>query len=381
MRVLVKGRIDSQIKSGGDILSIKDKIPHLKKLGIYITLDLIGKESVKFFDVVHLQQSIYNTYALYCHFREAEFYKKPVVYKPLYNPIKDVKPYMHYGQTKKVGMIYRLLNNHNSYIKLRDIFYSLHYKNFRTMKEKIFSDYSKMQIAILTKTYLIPDSHLEMNTINEEFNIKINHYSVVHNSLGINNELETISPLLFFNKYKITNFVLCAGRIEPLKNQINLLKALQGMNIQVVITGSTVLYHKKYINELKKLILNNSNFHWLGYINREMLFSAIKNAHVIAIPSWTEVSPALGIEGGYFDCNIATTEGGYGKEYFKENVWYLDPKDINSIRKAVLDAFDSPKGCNSFKSRIISEFSLEKTSQELYDSYCNAIKINNEYYS
>ena len=375
MRVLVKGRIDSHIKTGGDILSIIDKIPYLKKLGVDIEIDIEGDKSAKNFDIVHLQQSLFNTYEIFNHFKDAELYNKPVVLKPLYNSIKDTKMYMRYGQNKKIGQLYNILNNHNAYIKIRGVFYSLIYKKFKNIIKKILSNYSKMQIEILNKSYLIPDSHLEMKTINKKFNINIINYSVVCNSLNINNELDEVSSSLFFNKYKIENFVLCAGRIEPLKNQVNLLKALQGSNIRVVTCGSIFPYHKNYNKTFKQLINNNSNFIWTGYLDRRMLISALKNAHVVAIPSWTEVSPALGIEGGYFDCNIVTTDKGYGKEYFKDNAWYLDPNKVESIRSAVLNAYNSPKGCRSFKERIVSDYSLEKTSNDLVNAYLSAIKF------
>jgi len=150
--------------------------------------------------------------------------------------------------------------------------------------------------------------------------------------------------------------------------------------------ASTVAYHSVVFCYIALILILAWNAFSRGrHIYRSdifllMLYSALKNAHVIAIPSWTEVSPALGIEGGYFDCNIVTTERGYGKEYFKNNAWYLNPNDQESIRRAVLDAYNSPKGCRSFKERISTDYSLEKTSQDLFDAYCDVIKRHNKYY-
>jgi len=39
----------------------------------------------------------------------------------------------------------------------------------------------------------------------------------------------------------------------------------------------------------------------------------------------------------------------------------------------VLDAYNSEKGCRSFKDRIISDYSLHNTSQQLFNSYKKAI--------
>jgi len=373
MNVLVKGRVDSKKKIGGDILSFVDRIPYLEKLGVSIEIDYEGIKSSKNYDIVHLQQSFFNSYDIFSHLEEAKYYNKPIILKPLYNSIKDTEYYMRFGQSKTISLLYKTLNNHNLYVKIKDLFYSLYNRNLKNVEKKIFSNYSKMQNYILKNSYLIPDSHLEMATINKEFNININNYSVVSNSLGIDDELDNISPSLFFNKYKIKDFVLCAGRVEPLKNQVNLLRALSETNLTVVVCGTTFSYHRKYNKTFKKLIKNNPNFIWIGFVDRKMLFSALKNAHVVAIPSWTEVSPALGIEGGYFDCNIVTTNRGYGKEYFKKNVWYLDPNDLESIKTSVLDAYNSEKGCRSFKDRIISDYSLHNTSQQLFNSYKKAI--------
>ena len=47
------------------------------------------------------------------------------------------------------------------------------------------------------------------------------------------------------------------GRIEPLKNQVNLLKAMQGQNIDVVIEGKMQPYHRSYNKQFKKIIDSN----------------------------------------------------------------------------------------------------------------------------
>ena len=40
---------------------------------------------------------------------------------------------------------------------------------------------------------------------------------------------------LFFKKYGLNDFVLCVGRIEDLKNQLSLLKAMCNLDIPVVL--------------------------------------------------------------------------------------------------------------------------------------------------
>ena len=123
MNVLVKGRVDSKKKIGGDILSFVDRIPYLEKLGVSIEIDYEGIKSSKNYDIVHLQQSFFNSYDIFSHLEEAKYYNKPIILKPLYNSIKDTEYYMRFGQSKTISLLYKTLNNHNLYVKIKDLFY------------------------------------------------------------------------------------------------------------------------------------------------------------------------------------------------------------------------------------------------------------------
>lgn len=378
IKVLVRASGDKRSRVGGGLLAIQDKILQLERLGVDVTIDLKNQQSPELYDLIHIQHTIHDVYEVYQQVLEAIKWRKPIVLKPFYNPIRDIDNYLRMGQTYFVRMVYKLLNNINSYLKLRGIFYSLNDRNYLTVIKKIFSDYHKQQIAILKNSFLIPDSYFELKYLEQEARITIKNFKIVHASACINDDLKNTSTSIFFNKYRITDFVLCAGRIEPLKNQVKLINALSKCTLNIVIAGTLVTTHKAYTKEFLNLVENTSNVYWIGPLSREMLYSAYKNAHVVVIPSWTETAGMTGLEGGYFDCNIAVTERGGCREYFKENAWYMDPGNLESIRQAVLDAFHSPKGERSFKERIMREFSLEKTSEDLYDAYIKAIENYNK---
>jgi len=378
IKVLVQGREDFLVKPGGDYFSILDKINDLKLNGVLLEFNSDPTISLEEYDLVHIQQSILNTNNVKLQLNNAIKWNKPVVLKPFYNPEKDGSNYLKNGQSYLIKILYKIINNYYTYIKIRNMFYLFYNKNYIHGLKQIFTDIKKEQARIINNTFIIPDSYFELQCLEEEIVNKVNNFHIVTASLNTSKELDAVSALLFKKKYGLTDFVFCVGRIEPLKNQVNLLKTMQGENIDVVIEGQMQPYHRSYNKKFKKLIDTNTNFHWIDKIDRNMLFSAFKNAHVVALPSWTETAGMTGLEGGYYDCNIVATERGACKEYFQDSAWYLDPGNPDSIRLAVLDAYNSPKGCRSFKKRISSDYSLEKTSLELFNAYQQTIKIFNE---
>ena len=376
MKVLIQGRADISSKPGGDYFSIKDKIELLRDLDVKTEFNSDPKADLSMYDLVHIHQSILNTYNVKLQLDNAIKWRKPVIFKPFYNPLIDTSYYLKYGQTPFIRNLYKLINNYLIYLKARNVFYSIYNGEPIKALKQIILNIQHEQIRIIKNTFIIPDSMFELNMIKEDITKKVINYNIVNVSFNASEELINVDRREFSKKYGLSDFVLCVGRIEPLKNQVNLLEAMIGQKIDIVIEGGMQPYHYSYNEKFKYLIRSNKNFHWIGgKENRRMLFSAYKNAKVVVIPSWTETAGMTGIEGGYFDCNIAATERGACKEYFKESAWYLDPNDQESIRTSVLEAYNSPKGCRSFKERILSDYSLDKTSKDLANAYYSAINI------
>jgi glycosyltransferase involved in cell wall biosynthesis len=182
--------------------------------------------------------------------------------------------------------------------------------------------------------------------------------------------LINVSPSLFKNKYGLTDFVICVGRIEPLKNQVNLMKALKDdKDITVVFVGEIQNTHRNYVKEFLHLVSRYKHFIWLGTFDRSMLFSAMKNVHVVAMPSWFETCGLPGLEGGIFDANVVVTKRGYARWYYKQNAWYCDPADLSSIKASVFEAMNSSKGSRSFSDRIKKEYTWENYATQMLKAY------------
>jgi glycosyltransferase involved in cell wall biosynthesis len=92
---------------------------------------------------------------------------------------------------------------------------------------------------------------------------------------------EGISADKFSQAYGIKDFVLCVGRIESRKNQLSLLKALEEVDVPVVIAGSGFTYQPGYAEAVKNFKRKAPTL-VLGRLDKEMLASAYCAAKVHA---------------------------------------------------------------------------------------------------
>ncbi len=130
--------------------------------------------------------------------------------------------------------------------------------------------------------------------------------------------------------------ILCAGRIEPKKNQAALLYALRDVDVDVTIVGGA--YDARYLALCKRWATPRTRF--VQHVERDALRSLMAAAAVHAHPSWLETPGLSSLEAAACGARIVTGDRGCEREYFGPDVDYADPADPSSIRAAVLRALD-----------------------------------------
>ena len=176
---------------------------------------------------------------------------------------------------------------------------------------------------------------------------------------------EHISPDLFVSKYGVKDFVLCVGRLEARKNQLMLLYALKDEDIPIVFVNSKA--SQLEYEELCKRFKRKGKTIFTGRVTREMLFSAYKAAKVHALPSWYEVPGLVSLEAGWMGCNVVASGWGTIKDYLGEYAYYCEPHDPESIKKAVLTAFNDPR--NRKLPEILKDYTSEKMAETVFGIY------------
>ena len=191
--------------------------------------------------------------------------------------------------------------------------------------------------AIACATVYLPNGQGEADLLHQAYGMDLSRTVIVTNA--VDDIFFSARPEPFIEKHGLRDFVLCAARVEKRKNQLSLVAALRGTGIPLVIIGQP--NPAEYRDLCRRYADGNVLF--LDALPQEELASAYAAAKVHALPGWFETPGLSTLEAAAAGCNIVTTDRGTAREYLSDLVWYCDPRDVESIRSAVLAAYEAPR--------------------------------------
>jgi glycosyltransferase involved in cell wall biosynthesis len=160
--------------------------------------------------------------------------------------------------------------------------------------------------------------------------------------------------------------VLYVGRLEPHKNQLRLIEALQGTGVPLTIVGPDHPHHPRYANAVRAAASDTVQV--LGSRTHDELAHLYARTRVHAVPSTFETTGLVSLEAALCGCNVVTTDVGYAREYFEDLAWYCTPYDIQGIRSAVLAAESSPPQ-RLLRQRILERYTWEHAAAATAAAY------------
>lgn len=240
-------------------------------------------------------------------------------------------------------------------------------RNYSLSKE--FKNYKKELINLYD--YIIPNSDEEGELLCKD--IGLSYDKVKDKFIAIPNAVDTSKLDYECNEKflpELENFVIQAAGIEPLKNQLSVVKALmQEKEIPIVFAGA--IRNEKYYNEIKKLADKRGNVYFTGRIDEKQLFDLYKRAQVHVLASFRESPGLVTIEALMNDCQIVVSEEKYCPlKYYKfdEYGFVCNPYDIKSIKKAILNSYKQPKKIN-LSEKYYQFFSYNNVADMTFDVY------------
>jgi glycosyltransferase involved in cell wall biosynthesis len=165
---------------------------------------------------------------------------------------------------------------------------------------------------------------------------------------------------------KEEKLVLCVARFEGLKNQLNLIKALNNTEYSLVLAGDASPNQKKYYRHCQQIAAGNIRF--TGRLPQAELLKYYRKAKVHILPSWFETCGLASLEAAAMGCNIVITDKGFASDYFGDNAFYCDPADPQSIYEAVHSAAIQPLQTN-LQTRVMKEFTWEQAAIQTLGAY------------
>ncbi|MEP7236963.1 MAG: glycosyltransferase family 4 protein [Ferruginibacter sp.] len=219
------------------------------------------------------------------------------------------------------------------------------------------------EILKQTKAVLV-QAKAEYKDLVKLYGVTPDHFTVQN---GINADLFKYSKTIVRQK----NLVLCVARIEGIKNQYNLIKALNNTEYRLVLIGDAAPSQKRYYQQCKAIAADNISF--INYLPQPELADYYAAATVHVLPSWFEVCGLSSLEAAAMGCRVVTTENGYANSYFNKDAFYCDPSKPESILKAVDKAMASTDN-DGLQQQILQNYSWQKTAANTLAVYKKAFE-------
>ena len=366
MKVLMQSRKNFFELRGGDTVQLEKTKMELEKLGVEVDFSLDFEPDLSSYDLVHLS-NVTRIQETYLHVKNAKKQGKPIVLSTIYWPMDE------FERLGQVG-IRKFINSHvkiDTEEKIKAIARYLKDKNSRNDATRNLwkIGYTKMQKYVVDNVdYFLPNSEMEMDEFCKSFGVEKDRYKVIPNAIDadIARKQDEVEIPKEFEKYR--NAIICVGRIEPRKNQLSLVKALDKSNYKLILVGAVSDNQKGYFNEIKEIMDRNPNFYYIPKIENSKLYQLYKVCKVSTLPSWLDTPGLVSLEAAAMGCNLAISSKGSTTEYFINMAEYCLPDDINGIRSAIDRAYAKPQN-DKLKNRIFENYTWEIAGQKTLEAY------------
>jgi glycosyltransferase involved in cell wall biosynthesis len=356
MRILLQNRYDALTKKGGDTYQMLMLKKYLEQLGAKVDISTRLFPDLSAYDLVHLF-NLTRVGETYLQYRHAKAKGRKIVLSPVYQSREDVTIYENNQLTGRAGWLIRNIADIDKRQLLKTGYYTLTRPYlWPVWFSQFHRGYTRQQREILEHAdRILPNSNMEMSRIKSELfpaGELPAAFTVIPNGVEIAPAEDSDRMRDWLQKNNLTNFIICAGRIEPLKNQLAIMAALKDTGLKVVFAGAVNPAHRTYTKKVLQQFRESANFFYLGEVSQSELMYLNKQACLCIQASWFETTGLAGLEAGLAGANVVMTERGYTREYFGESVWYCDPASIPSIREAVIAAVAAPRGSRQLTQRI-----------------------------
>lgn len=364
MKVLMQSRSNFYTLRGGDTVQLLKTKSELEKIGIEVDISLELEPDLSGYDIVHLS-NLTRIQETYIQMKNAKRQNKPIVLSTIYWPTEEFEKAGQVGWRK---MLNKLLDiNKEERLKACYRYITSKEERNKATVELIKNKYTDMQKEVLEAVECcLPNSKIEIEKLEEVLGINIKKYIVVPNGIdkdivegGNQNDTE-------FDKYQ--DAIICVGRIDTRKNQLNLVKAMDGSGKKLILVGAVSKNHVGYFEQIKPYLEKNEHFEYIPYIENERLYQLYKVCKVNALPSWFDTPGLVNLEAAAMGCNLAISDKGTTKDYFGELAYYCEPDDIDSIRKAVMQAWQAPRN-PELKRVVLEKYTWEQAAIQTLKSY------------
>lgn len=354
MKVLMQARVSLFTVPGGDTVQMVETARALQRREVdaHVTVDLDadprGFDLVHLFNLGRVQESAHLA-------RRAVDAGVPVVLSPIY---WDTSEFERRGHSGARAVICRILPL-DAAERLRGVWrYLADGERNPATWQLVVRGWRRLQRYVLSvASCLLPNSAAELELLRREFGPLPCPTVVVPNG---------VTPEFGETAEHGRSGVACVGRIEPRKNQLRLMQALQDTDYNITLVGAPAPNHHGYLRRV--LRSGGARVKWLKHMTHAEIRQVLSRTKVHALPSWFETPGLASLEAAAAGCAIVVGDRGSTREYFGDDAHYCDPADSTSIGDAVKRAYDSP-ATPGLRERVLTSFTWDVAAERTLRAY------------
>jgi glycosyltransferase involved in cell wall biosynthesis len=347
MRILFIARATIFSAPGGDTIQIQSTAKYLRRHALTVDVAL-ANERINYaqYDLLHFF-NITRPADILWHVQQS---KKPFVISPIFI---DYREYEREHQRGIISLLNRFLSKEViEYLKV----IARYFKNGEKINSWSFLWKGQRRSII----YLLQKAACLLPNSNSEYNRLYNSYHLHQRYFIIPNAIDPEKFVTTTTLPKDEHLVLCVARIEGIKNQYNLIQALNDTKFRLLIIGKPAPNHVKYYQTCVNAA--SSNIQFIDHLPQEQLIPMYQQASIHILPSWFETTGLSSLEAAVMGCKIVITDKGDTREYFKDFAYYCDPGDPLSIRDAIEHAALTPVN-PQLRTHILKNYTWENTAE------------------
>jgi glycosyltransferase involved in cell wall biosynthesis len=218
---------------------------------------------------------------------------------------------------------------------------------------------------------VLPNSAAEIDQLGAFFDLDPQKCVVVPN--GVSSSFNCLAQSDMFREHLALGgvFLLNVANIEPRKNQLTLIQAVQGMDLTLVLLGR--VRDAAYFEECTR---KGSQFvQYGGFLphGSDLLKSAYQASEAFVLPSLLETPGLAALEAATQGARLVLTSVGSTREYFQDLVTYVNPYDPADIR-AGIEAALGRKSEESLRRHVLENFTWDHAALSLVEAYKRAAR-------
>jgi glycosyltransferase involved in cell wall biosynthesis len=218
---------------------------------------------------------------------------------------------------------------------------------------------------------ILPNSAAEIDQLGAFFDLGPQKCVVVPN--GVSSCFNSLAqPDLFREHLHLDGpFLLNVANIEPRKNQLTLIQAVQGMDLPLILLGR--VRDAAYFEECMRKGSNLVQYGGFLPHGSDLLKSAYHASELFVLPSMLETPGLAALEAATQEARLVLTSVGSAREYFQDLVTYVNPYDPADIL-AKIEAALGLKRNESLRRHVLENFTWDHAALSLVEAYKRAAR-------